>query len=199
MPKIVNHDTRREKLAEAAWRIIRHSGLEAVSVRSVAEEAGMSLGALRHYFATQAELLEFSMRLVADRITERIEQIALNEEPLEEIERAILQLVPMDDERLAESEVWLSFIGKALTDPQLKTLNQEMYEGLSRFFHLIIHVMIKLELTKPDIDAELEARRLHALVDGLLVHGVTNRVDCPPDEISRVIRYHLNSILLHEK
>ncbi|MCR8641645.1 TetR family transcriptional regulator C-terminal domain-containing protein [Paenibacillus sp. N1-5-1-14] len=194
MPKIVDHDARRELLAEAAWRIIRQNGLEAVSVRSVADEAGMSLGALRHYFTTQSELLEFSMRLVADRITERIGKLAINHNPIVEIENAILQLVPIDVERLAESEVWLAFVGKALTDPTLKSLNQEMYQGLSEFSQIVIRVYRQLDVLRLHLDERLEARRLHALLDGLLVHGVTNPDNCTPDEITQIVKYHLSSI-----
>ena len=74
MPKIVDHEARRKELAEAAWRVIRREGLEGASVRNVAKEAGMSLGSLRHYFATQSELLAFSMRMVGERVKERIKK-----------------------------------------------------------------------------------------------------------------------------
>lgn len=197
MPKIVNHETRREQLAEAAWRIIRRKGLDAVSVRSVAEEAGMSLGSLRHYFATQSELLEFSMRLVTERITKRISNLKMDGDLLEVVVIAISQLVPIDEDRLAESEVWLSFTGKALSDPSLGSLNREMYDALSQFFHQIIHTLIDFELTKPGIDLELESKRLHALVDGLLVHGVTYPESVSSEDILRIVKYHLDSILRH--
>jgi len=52
--------------------VIRLDGLEHASVRNVAREAGLSMGALRHYFATQSELLCFAMQLVGDRARARI-------------------------------------------------------------------------------------------------------------------------------
>jgi AcrR family transcriptional regulator len=41
--------------------VIRRDGVAAASVRAVAREAGTSMGALRHWFATQDELLHFAM------------------------------------------------------------------------------------------------------------------------------------------
>ena len=42
------------------------------SVRNVAQEAGLSMGSLRHYFSTQSELLCFAMQLVGDRAQARV-------------------------------------------------------------------------------------------------------------------------------
>ena len=46
---------------------VRRDGVHEVSVRTVADEASTSPGALRHYFATQDELLGFALRAVVDR------------------------------------------------------------------------------------------------------------------------------------
>ena len=48
MPKIVDHETRREEIAEALWRVVRRDGVRAASVRTIAAEAGWSPGAVRY-------------------------------------------------------------------------------------------------------------------------------------------------------
>jgi AcrR family transcriptional regulator len=194
MPKIVDRDQRREQLAEAAWRIIRRQGLVGVSVRSVAEEAGMSLGSLRHYFVTQSELLAFSMRLVSDRVTKRIEKIAWSGNPRTDMMAVIDEIVPLDDERLAECEVWLAFIGSALVDPALRSLSQEVHDSLYALFLHVVNAIVNMRPARIDIDAEFEAKRLHALVDGLVVHRVIRKELVTPDDISRIVSYHLDSI-----
>ncbi|NLZ97477.1 MAG: TetR family transcriptional regulator, partial [Micrococcus sp.] len=50
MPKIVDHEQRRRELAQAIWSIIALRGLSAVTLRSVAAEAGVSMGTVQHYF-----------------------------------------------------------------------------------------------------------------------------------------------------
>ena len=57
MPKIVDHDVQRVKFAEAAMRLIARLGLEGVTMRAVAAEAGLSYGSLFHYFDSKDELL----------------------------------------------------------------------------------------------------------------------------------------------
>jgi AcrR family transcriptional regulator len=50
-------DVRRAQILAALARVIARDGVLAVSVRSVAAEAGLSAGALRHHFPTQESLL----------------------------------------------------------------------------------------------------------------------------------------------
>ncbi|MEF3311805.1 TetR/AcrR family transcriptional regulator [Paenibacillus sp. GYB004] len=195
MPKIVDHDKRRVLLAEAAWRVIRRVGIDGVSVRNVAEEAGMSLGSLRHYFTTQSELLAFSMRLVSDRVYERITTTSWSGDPRQDMENIIAELVPLDDERLAECEVWMAFAGKAVADPALKSLNREIYDSLRNLFRMFIATLAEKGMMKPGVNEELEAEKLFAIVDGLVVHGVI----CP-DEVTRaritaVVSYYFDCLL----
>ncbi|MCR2807857.1 TetR/AcrR family transcriptional regulator [Paenibacillus soyae] len=192
MPKIVDHDQRREQLAEAAWRVIRRDGVEGASVRSVADEAGMSLGSLRHYFTTQSELLEFSMRLVSERVNKRIQNMTYSGNPRQDIEAIIGELVPLDEERLAECEVWLAFVGSALAHPKLRELSEEVHDTLYAGFRRIVDSLIQIGMARPETDPHLEAMRLHALVDGLVVHGVTRKQTMSPEDIRQVIVYHLD-------
>jgi AcrR family transcriptional regulator len=195
MPKIVNHDSRRVQLAEAAWRIIRNKGIDEVSVRNVAEEAGMSLGSLRHYFATHSELLAFSMKLVSDRVESRLRSREWNGDPRYVIEMIVAELVPLDDDRLAECQVWFAFAGKAIADPSLGAMLREVHDSLYSLFRKLTDDLIRLDLTKPGIDAELEAKRMHAMVDGLVVHGVTCPERLTGERIKEVVSYHLDLIL----
>src|SRR4051812_3933051 len=57
MPKIVDIDERRQELTDAAARLIARAGLGAATLREVAAEAGLTTGALTHYFADKRELL----------------------------------------------------------------------------------------------------------------------------------------------
>lgn len=81
MPKVVDHEQWRREIAEAVWRVIRRNGVEGASVRTVAEEEGWLAGALRHYFGTQSELLDFAIELAAERIRQRIGALELTDDP----------------------------------------------------------------------------------------------------------------------
>ncbi|MEK5028922.1 MULTISPECIES: TetR/AcrR family transcriptional regulator [Paenibacillus] len=195
MPKIVNHEERRQQLAEAAWRIIRREGMEAVSVRSVASEADMSLGSLRHYFATQSELLAFSMKMVSDRVNARMEAMEFTDHPLQDIERFIRELMPLDEERSVEAEVWLAFSVKAVTDPELQVLKQEVHNAMYDGFNQAIEYLAARGLLKEGLDLRAEAMALHALVDGLVLHHISQPEQVTQKDLSTLVTYHLRGLL----
>jgi AcrR family transcriptional regulator len=162
MPKLVDHDHRRAELAAALWRIVMRDGIEAASLRGVAAESGWSTGSLRHYFATHAELLAFAMELVAERVGERVR--ALREQGATATQ-LLERVLPLDDERLAEAQVWLAFTTRALVDPQLKDLRDGAHTALRGLCR-------EAAALSGAADPELEGERLHALVDGLALHAV---------------------------
>ncbi|WP_051318072.1 TetR/AcrR family transcriptional regulator [Cohnella thermotolerans] len=197
MPKIVNHEERKENIAEAVWRVIRTDGLDGVSVRRVADEAGMSLGSLRHYFASQDELLAFSMSLISKRVRERIRSLPFTGEPRRDIEIALAELLPLDEIRTLEAEVWLAFAGKAASDAGIRAIYQNVHDDLYAGLRGMIDLLVSRKLAKEGMDAELETRRLHALLDGLVVHRAAFPERTGKDEMLRTVSYHLDSLLGH--
>ena len=190
MPKIVDHEQRRRELAEAVWRVIRRTGVDGASVRTVAREAGWSAGALRHYFGTQSELLEFAIDLAAERIWERVGALELADDPRRAVEQLLSELLPLDDERRAENEVWLAFTARALIDPQLRVRRPEIDDAL-RAAALRAVEMLGLPAGR---DRALEAERLHALLDGLALHAAMRPERLPPRQIIAVLRRHLDEL-----
>jgi AcrR family transcriptional regulator len=192
MPKIVDHERRRRELAEAVWRVIRREGIEAASIRAVAEESGWSAGALRHYFTSSAELLAFAMGLVTDRVSARVGALAADQagaaEPRPVAERLLREILPLDDERRAEAEVWLAFSARALVDPGLRALRDN---GDAALHELCADVVGALA---GGGDVELEADRLHALVDGLALHALLEPARMPPARMLRALARHLDSL-----
>lgn len=179
---------RRRELAEAVWRVIRRDGIEGASVRQVAREAELSTGSLRHYFASQSELLTFAMRSVMERIQDRIAALERPEDPLSDAGVVLAELLPLDAERQAENEVWLAFTARALVDPGLRDLRDEAYDALRAGCERIV-----TELAPPDTPhVEVETERLFALVDGLAVHRAMR--DKPAEAILAVLHHHLAEV-----
>ncbi|MBW4083336.1 TetR/AcrR family transcriptional regulator [Paenibacillus sp. S150] len=195
MPKRVDHGERRNRLAEAAWRIIRREGLEAASVRNVAKEAGMSLGSLRHYFVSQSELLAFSMKLVTERGYARVGAFQFSGDPRKDVESLIGELMPLDEERRIEAEVWLAFIGRAVADPKIQALKQEVHNGLYEGFRQMMEFLVSEQLLKKGLDLELEIKVLHGLVDGLVLHNVIHPAQVTPEEMVKLVAYHLDRLM----
>jgi AcrR family transcriptional regulator len=194
MPKLVDHQQRRAELAEAVWTVIRRDGLERASVRNVAREAGLAMGSLRHYFATQSELLCFAMQLVGERARARIAAMAPAADARGAAEQLLHELVPLDDERRAEAEVWLAFSARALVDPQQRAIYQEIHDQLNGACTSAITLLVDAGLAAEGLDVALEAGRLHALLDGLALHAVMRPTKVPPSQVKAVIARHLDTL-----
>jgi AcrR family transcriptional regulator len=190
MPKVVHHEQRRREIAEAVWRVIRRNGVEGASVRTVAQEAGWSAGAIRHYFGTQSELLDFAIELAAERVRRRIGALELADDPRRAVEQLLSELLPLDDERRAENEIWLAFTARALIDPQLRGRYAEIDDALRAACRRAVE-LLGLPAGR---QRTLEAERLHAVLDGLALHGAMRPELLPPPRIVAVLRCHLNEL-----
>lgn len=168
MPKIVDQIKRRKKVAEACWRVIKHKGIEQASVREIAREAGLSVGALRHYFSSQQDLLIFSMELVTEKVSKRIEELTFTGEPITDAMQILSQVMPVDAQRRLEMEAWYAFTSKALHDPDLQAMSRKMYDDIYRGCRLIVD---QLSASSDEVKLS-ETDHLYALVDGLAVHAI---------------------------
>lgn len=196
MPKIVNHELRKKQIAEASWRVILEFGMEGATVRNIAKEAGLSLGALRHYFTTQDELLEFAMNLVIEKVIDRIKKIADKElPPKEKILQILLEIVPTDSESMAEMEVWFAFVSYAR---HKKDVFNAQHDGIYHGLRNLIHYLDKENLLRKNLNIELEIERLYSLVDGTAMHALLDPKRLEKERIYELFVYHLNSICVDD-
>lgn len=194
MPKIVDHEKQRKMVAAAAIRVIRDHGLEHATVRNIAKEAGLSVGSMRHYFATQAELFAFCMNLFADRVQQRVEALQMNESVLQNMKNLLLQFLPLDEDRKIEMEVWFSFTAKVLVYPELKKLSDQMHQGMYMSAQFVIQELQTQGLADPDMDAGVETEKLYALIDGLAIHMLMQPERLTAERVEQVIEQHLNML-----
>ena len=161
-------DARRREIGEAVWRVIRRDGIDAVSTRSVAAEAGMALGSLRHYFPRQEDVIASAMLLVTERTAARLRAIADAGEPDQQV--LLEQFLPLDAERRAEMEVWLVLAAATLSNAALAPIKSAADAALGAA------AMHAVDVLAPDASPgparERAAQRLHAVIDGLAAHLV---------------------------
>jgi AcrR family transcriptional regulator len=187
----VDPERRRADVVEAVWRVVRREGLSAASVRNVAQEAGLSMGSLRHYFASQSELLSFTLRAVIERIEARIAALPPEPDPRRRAESVLLELLPLDAERAAENEVWLAFTARAQVDPELRAVHDQGYDVLRGGCRRLVE---GLAGEVKGLDVELETDRLHALLDGLAVHIAMRPDALTPDRAKLIVARHLDEL-----
>lgn len=191
VPKIVDHDERRRLIVEALWRVVSRGGAAAVSVRNVAAEAGMPKSSIGHYVGTQPELIGLAVTQLVQHVTDQV----INMDPMNMTEESavdtVMLAIPTDPHRRQMSEVWLLLLSQRNAEPDLvpilTSLNVTVLDGLRE----VLSGMQISGLLGQDVDLDLEARRLHALVDGLSVQSMTDPDFMPPAEVRRVVAAHL--------
>ncbi|MEX0738214.1 MAG: TetR/AcrR family transcriptional regulator [Pseudohongiella sp.] len=195
MPKIVDHDRKREEIAHAVWRLVIRDGMAEVSVRNVAREAGMSQGALRYYFSTRTDLVLFSMQQVTAQVTQRV-QVLLQQpgSPQQRVREMLLQILPMDEQRRLELRIWWILVHYSLTDERLQAHTSTVYDQLQGIMQGAIEYLNVSDALRPGTDVNFEVERLYSLVDGLALHAILKPGAMTPGIIERVLDGHLDSI-----
>ncbi|MCB4208181.1 TetR/AcrR family transcriptional regulator [Arthrobacter sp. UM1] len=199
MPKTIDTAARREEIAEALWAVARDRGVSAVSVRSVAEEAGVAVGSLRHVFPTRAELIQFSAELMTRRVEERIKAEASRpgDEPAESALRVLRHLLPLTEESRAEMEVNLALFAEAPANPGIRTVRDAAYRDLREVCRLVVRRVrgcTSAAFGDGPGEDEPEARRLHALLDGLALHLLADDGERADAEVLRVLRAEIEAL-----
>jgi AcrR family transcriptional regulator len=190
MPPRLDRDARRAELAEAVWRVVREQGVGAVSVRTVAQQAGVAVGSLRHVFPTRAELLEFSAELIVQRAAQRVRAVPDDDEPLARAQAVLEELLPLDATRRAEMDVNLALVAEAPALPRLAGIRDEAHAGIATLCQQAV------ERLGGRADATT-VRRLHALLDGLALHLLAQDPEADVSWARSLLRAELERIASH--
>lgn len=152
-------------------RLAATEGLEAVSLRHVAAEAGVSTGMVQHYFRTKDEMMSFAMATVMDSIQARAtaEAVHYGSDPSPKVVvRALLtQILPLDETRRLEGHVALAFLAYAAVKPAISGTLRDGGAALRLFIAEQIRRAQASNDTAIRIDPDQAAIGLLALVDGL--------------------------------
>ncbi|RLU83088.1 TetR family transcriptional regulator [Streptomyces griseocarneus] len=200
MPKIVDPSARRRAVAEAVLRVVSRDGLEAASLRNVADEAGLAVGSVRHYFTDHDEMVIFAMGELADRVEGRLRAHAdrilagAPDERRARVEELLAELLPVDDARHEESTLWIAFTTAARTRPGLRPRAVEVQANMLVLLRRVLHGAQQAGGLPAGLDVELESVRLAALLDGLTLQAVLEPERVGADVLLRVLRRHLESL-----
>ncbi|WP_329494839.1 TetR/AcrR family transcriptional regulator [Kitasatospora herbaricolor] len=200
MPKKVDHESRRQEISEALWRIASARGLDAASLRDVAAEAGISLGRLQHYFRTKDEMLLFTLRhinrLAEERIRHRIETLAQDLEgpppPRLVLRECLAGMLPLDEHSRIGTLVGAAYFARAVHDEGLRTESREGIPLLRAFLADQLRQAVERGEVAPDRDPQDEAMLLISLVDGLTAYTLLDVQR--PDEALRLLDRHLDRL-----
>ncbi len=187
---------RRTQVMDALQAIIAERGLDGVSIREVASSAGVSIGTVQYYCRSKEEMLLLSFEQIVDRIGARA-AAAVDEGGTvgQALHRALLELLPLDHLRRTESLVYLAFAGKAAVTPSLAAVQHAKLDQLRTQCAAAFRRAQEIGEAPTDLDVDAEAATTAALIDGLLLHVLTDPEGLPPATAEAVLQAHLGRYL----
>lgn len=133
MPKRVDADERRRTIAEAVFRVITTTGSEAISLRDVAAEAGISMGMVQHYFRTKDEMLMFALDHMGARVSRRLQTRLsgmVKPTPRAVVRAMLAEMLPSTEETRQEAAVSIAFFNRAVVTPAYAAALREGYDRI---------------------------------------------------------------------
>ena len=152
-------------ILNAVIKLIATRGPEETTIRKVAAEAGVSVGAVQHHFRTKEELLTAVMRELNRRFIAEMEETLDKLPTAHERLRTFLYAIAAADDRARDGAIiWTVFAARACVDEQLReehSTNWTYVEGV---------LLRLLQEAHPDkiLNAD-DAAHLLAVADGIAV------------------------------
>jgi len=174
----VDEAERRIQILDAATAVIARRGVDSARLADIAEEAGVSLGLVQHYFRKRDRLLADVFRSESMRIAESW-RVAVDPEspPLVRLV-GYLRLCSPGAPSAARSfgpgwAFWLQMWSKANRDPDLQPHVKAVYETFAEPFVDAIEAGVEKGIFRPRSDVADVVDRLISLIDGLAIRSIT--------------------------
>lgn len=167
-------DSRKEALIRATLSLIAARGPSALTVRAIADEAGVTQGMIRHYFSSKQDLVNAAYQAHMQGQTEMSQNArdsggSTAQQRLARMVRA--SVTPPVADPMALS-LWAGFIHMVRRDPAMRITHEKTY----LLYRDLLQKMIVAALSEAGraVD-DPEARRLaiacNAVIDGLWLEG----------------------------
>jgi AcrR family transcriptional regulator len=182
MPKKVDHKERREAFLAAAYRTIKKRGIDGVTIRAVAREAGFTTGALVHYVDSKDKLLVQSSEFAARDVRDDMESAESLPDKVEALRQVLYLALPSDDDKRGNWNFWLGFWERSTHNAAVRRVTHLRYaEWLTRTERLIEAAQSSGRVT-PDIDVHMAARSVVALIDGIATQALRSGTGMSPKD-----------------
>jgi TetR/AcrR family transcriptional regulator, transcriptional repressor of bet genes len=194
MPKIVDHDARRDEIALVACRVVAQFGFDQATIVRIAREAGYTTGMVAHYFDTKQDIIIAALRLILRRIEERLTP-AGRAGAEADLLALLTEALPVDETRYIECAVWIAFWGQVPADRRLKSINVWLHREYLRLFERCLARAWPQWLRWAPATREQVLRSVITFINGITASTVASRADWPAERQIGQLRLQLQ--LLH--
>ncbi len=191
----IREAARRAQVLRGARACIVAQGYERVTMRDIAETAGVSTGTVVHYFRDKESVLEAALldKIQDTGITFRA-VLAGAQSAWERLERLVEASLPASDEVRDEWRLWLTFWGEATRNERLRAVSERQHRRWTRFLAGILRDGVAAGEFAP-IDPQATATQIAALVDGLAMQATLANPALTPAQMRQLCLDALRRLL----
>jgi TetR/AcrR family transcriptional regulator, transcriptional repressor of bet genes len=175
MPKVVDHQQRRDEIALVACRVVADYGFEQATIVRIAREAGYTTGMVAHYFDTKQDIIIAALRLILKRIEARLLRPAAGTRP--ELLQVLTEALPIDAQRYTECAFWAAFWGQVSADRKLRRINAWVHREYMRLFQRCVAQGWPEWARWPEATREQVLRSIVTFINGITASAVVSRSD----------------------
>jgi len=178
MPKVVDHQQRRDEIALVACRVVAEYGFEQATMVRIAREAGYTTGMVAHYFDTKQDIIIAALHLSLKRTEARLTR---PQSTRSELLQVLAESLPIDTPRFIEGAFWTAFWGQVSADKALKRINAWLHREYMRLYErCVAEGWPEWERWSADTREQL-LRSIVVFINGLTASVVVNRSDWPAE------------------
>lgn len=161
-------------IVEATMRVLARQGYARTSLMDIANEVGMSKGAVHYHFPTKEALMAKVLQTACDMVAERTRSVWSAGSPANALRSSMVELWRTRAELSDEAKVVADLLAQSLHDENLRPPLAEYYRFASSQVeaHLTEH-LAALGLQSKVAPGKLP-RIMHALLDGMLMQKIVD-------------------------
>jgi TetR/AcrR family transcriptional repressor of bet genes len=191
MPKVVDKNAKRQMVVSLTRELIRREGIQAVSMRDIAQAAGSSTAVISHYFASKGDLL---LHIYRDNLQAARERRARIESA--DLKGLLLfcdEILPLSAESRENWAISLAFTAMATTDERFAEEFRENLRFARSQFCDRLDALVTTGVIPP-LDVAWGARRLLAQLHGVATEATLDLLDWPPERQRAAMKAELAAI-----
>ena len=190
-------DERREKLVDAAIRVMTRDGVAKATTRAISAEAGMPLGVFHYAFQSKQELMARVTETIAQRSKADIDEAVLGNDPTENwLAVALAGLCAYFDHVVAhplEHLVTYEITVTALRDPDLREGARRQFDYYLSENEKLLTAAAELLDVEYAVPVKVLTRFMFSLMDGLALNWLAKGEEDEAREVVRMAAEYLVS------
>ena len=192
MPKIVDHDKRRNAIARAAMSVIAERGLEATKLSDIGRLAGVTTGAITHYFADKDAVLMAALEAAYEDMFVRMSRVTSqgDYQAFDVLSVALPTSAPM---RRAMA-VWLAFWSRSIAEPKIASAQKGFHRRWQRQVRELVERSGGAGHGHAPDDVDDLCEGISAHVNGLIIRGLVEPRAWPKTRQHEVLVRYLDAI-----